>query len=227
MKTSGPTGWRGVMNQGPRPSDFGLSPLADNVDSLTQRHRVRISRIRHGIGGGMRFSDETELMRAAPSRFSGEWMGRRLSLTGPRVLLGVYVAMLIASILIVHVHLRFEIRDMNMQQHVLQTVHRQLERDFSHLERHVTHLRDIGRLKEYAVMKLEMVEIGSGTEIAISPAIREKYSAEAIAGAQAERAAEIAARTQPAYRNPFRRLADLAVAFASPVTGKISPNHTR
>ncbi len=216
MKVAGPTGWRGVMNQGPRPSDFGLSPLADNVDSLTQRQRVRISRIRHGIGGGMRFSDESELLRAAPSRFSGEWMGRRLSLTGPRVILGIYCATLVACLLIVHVHLRFDIRDMKMQQHALQTMHRQLEREASALERHVVHLRDIGRLKEYAVMKLEMVEIEGGTEIAISSNLKEKYSSEAIAAARQQRDSEIAALKQPKTRNPFRHLADMAVAFANP-----------
>src|SRR5690606_7769208 len=197
-------------------SDFGLSPLADNVDSLTQRQRVRISRIRHGIGGGMRFSDENELVRAAPSRFSGEWMGRRLSLTGPRVILGIYSAFLVASLLIVHVHLRFEIRDMNMQQHALQSMHRQLEREISTLERHVAHLRDVGRLEEFAVMKMEMVEIDQSTEIAISPALQEKYSEQSIAAARAEREAEIAASSQPRTRNPFRRLADMAFAFATP-----------
>lgn len=221
MKVTGPTGWRGVMNQRPRPSDFGLSPLADNVDSLTQRQRgVRISRIRHGIGGGMRFSDETELVRAAPSRFSADWMGRRLSLTGPRVILGVYCAMLVAALLVIHVHLRFEIRDMNMQQHALQSVHRQLEREISTLERHVAHLRDVGRLKEFAVMKLEMVEIEHGAEVAVSPVVREKYSARTIAAAKAQREAEIAAAQRPHPRNPFRRLADMAVAFASPGTNQ-------
>ena len=176
MKGAKPTGWRAVMNRSPRPSDFGLSPLADNVDSITQRQRVRISRIRHGIGGGMQLYDESDLIHAAPSRFSGEWMGRRLSLTGGRVLLGVYTMSLLAFLLIAHVHLRFQIHDIQMQQHGLQTIHRQLERQITSIDRHVAHRsNDLRHLKDHAVLNLRMVENQDTTELSVSKSLVSKY----------------------------------------------------
>jgi hypothetical protein len=215
MKAAGPSGWRGVMNRRPQPSEFGLSPLADNVDSLTQRHqpRPRISRIQNGIGGGMRFADEHELLRVAPSRFSGDFMGRQLSLTGGRVIMGVYCCVLLTVLLVAHVHLRFQIHDMKMQEHMLQSVHRQLERRLSNLDRGVAHrMGDLAPLREAAITKLNMVPNSRTLEVAIAPSLLEKYSPQAIAEVTGTQNSSVAA-AQPQRRNPFRKLADLALAF--------------
>lgn len=214
MKSAGPTGWRGVMNRSPRPSDFGLSPLADNADSLAQRPRARVSRIRHGIGGGMRLYDENELAQAAPSRFNDEWMGRCLSLTAPRVVFGIYAAVLVTLLLITHVYLRFQIHDMQMQQHALQAIHRDLDRESAMLDGHRAFLSDPGRLKEFAVMDLAMVENGRSPELTVPPYLVQKYSPELIATARQEQLREIAQLKQGGRKNPFRQIADMALAFA-------------
>jgi hypothetical protein len=201
------------MSRRPQPSDFGLSPLADNVDSLTQRqNRTRVSRIQNGIGGGMRFADENELARVAPSRFSGDFMGRQLSLTSGRVILGVYCSVLLTALLVSHVHLRFQIHDMKMQEHMLQTVQRQLDRRLSSLDRGVAHrMGDLAPLRDVAITKLNMVPNDrTSMEIAIAPQLLEKYSSRAIAEITSARNTDIAAAPQ---RNPFRKLADFALAF--------------
>jgi hypothetical protein len=213
MKKPGPTGWRGVMNQGPRPSDFGLSPLADNVDSITQRQRVRVSRISHGIGGGMRVHDDSEMLRITAPRFSPEWMGRRLSLTGSRAAFGMYSAILVALLLIGHVHLRFQIHDMNMQQHALQSLERNLQRQSNTLHQHMSQLIDLTRLENDAVSNLNMVENGRAPEVEIDPALQEKYSPQAIAQARKEKQEESTSDKAIASR-PFRKIADMAWAFA-------------
>ncbi len=213
MKVAGPTGWRGVMNRGPQPSNFGLSPLADNVDSLTQRPRVRVSRIRHGIGGGMRLSEDSETTLFSSFRGSNNSPSRRLSFSGGRAAVGVYAAMLVAGLLVVHVHLRFEILDMNIQQHALQTVHRQLEREASMLESRFANLNNLGRLKDHATRKLQMQGNAHVDSVNIAPSLVKKYSAESVAADQQEQAKSIAA-AQSATNNPFRRFANMALAFA-------------
>lgn len=163
----------------------------------------------------MRLSDETELAKAAPSRFSGEWMGRRLSLTGGRVVLGVYCAVFITALLIVHIHLRFEIHDMKMQQHALQTMHRHLERELSMLDRGVaSHSNDIERLKDYAITNLHMVENDRAAELVVAPGLAEKYSAIAVAQATGNDETPDIASTRGS-RNPFRRFASLAFALST------------
>lgn len=216
MKAAGPSGWRGVMNRRPQPSDFGLSPLADNVDSLTQRHqsRPRISRIHNGIGGGMRFADELELARSAPSRFSPDYMGRRLSLTGPRVIFGIYATVMVAVLLVMHVHLRFQIHDMQMQEHAMQTIQRQLDRRISSLDRGVAHrMGDLAPLREVAVNRLNMVPNHHTVDLAIASNTLDKYSAQSIAQITDPEAAQVQLASQAPTRNPFKRLADFALAF--------------
>ncbi len=214
MKGPGqPSGWRGVMNQRPQPSDFGLSQLADNVDSITQRQRVRVSRISHGIGGGMRITDDTELTRSVTSHFSGEFMGRRLSLTSGRVFLGVYATILTTLLLICHIHLRFEIHDMNTQQHALQTVHQRLERQASMLDRQMATLIDLGRLRDYATTELKMVENDRPDELKVAVHLRQKYDPQQIAADRQRKAEqEIADNNRPV--NGFFKFTQVALAFA-------------
>lgn len=214
MKVAGPTGWRGVMNRGPQRSDFGLSPLADNVDSLTQRPRVRVSRIHHGIGGGMQLNYETHSGLTTSLRSGTSRTSRQLPLTGSRAAAGIFCAMLIAGLLITHVHLRFKILDMKMQQHALQTVHYHLEREASMLDSRSAHLGDLGRLKDFAVMKLQMRENTESSEVTIATYLIEKYSARSIAEAQQEQTRELAAEQRDKTRNPFKRIANMALAFA-------------
>jgi hypothetical protein len=214
MKGPGqPSGWRGVMNQRPQPSDFGLSQLADNVDSITQRQRVRVSRIRHGIGGGMRINDETELTVSVGSHFSAEFMGRRLSLTAGRVFFGVYATVLATALLIGHVHLRFEIHDMNMQQHALQTVHQRLQRQHSLLDRQNAELVDPGRLRQYAMLN-NMVENEQADEVQVAMHLQQKYDPRQIAADRQRREEEaLAANNKPVDR--FFTLSQVALAFTS------------
>ncbi len=213
MKVTGPTGWRGVMNRSPQRSDFGLSPLADNVESLTQRPRVRVSRIQHGIGGGMQLTD-SDAGFMAPSRLRDERTARQLSLTTGRTAVGVYAAVFITGLLIVHIHLRFQILDMKMQQHALQTQHRHLEREASWLESGYARLGNLGRLKDLAVMKHQMKESTEHDAVTISPYLVEKYSATSIAADRQAQLNHIAAATNAHSKNPFRRIANMAVAFA-------------
>lgn len=209
------TNWRGVMNHRPQPSDFGLSPLADNVDSLTQRQRVRVSRITHGIGGGMRISEDTDAYRSAPANEITDRRGMRvLSLTGSRAAFGIYAGVVLAVLLVAHIQLRFTIHDMNMQQHALQTVQRNLQRQSNFLDQHITSLIDLDRLKEHALMNLNMVEVERGPELLVEANMAEKYSEEAIAAARVQREREIAEAQSQEKRHPFRQLADLALAFA-------------
>lgn len=214
MKGPGqPSGWRGVMNQRPQPSDFGLSQLADNVDSITQRQRVRVSRISHGIGGGMRITDDAEVTRSVTSHFSAEYMGRRLSLTSGRVFLGVYATVLTTTLLLCHIHLQFEIRDMNTQQHALQTVHQRLERQAALLDRQMSTLIDLGRLREYATTELNMVENDQPDELKVTAHLRQKYDPQQIAADRQRRAdQEVAHNNRPV--NGFFRLTQVALAFA-------------
>lgn len=214
MKTAGPTGWRGVMNRGPQRSEFGLSPLADNVDSLTQRPRVRVSRIRHGIGGGMRLSDETEFSLSLTPRYNYDQRGRRLSLTPGRAAVGIYVSVLIGSLLIIHVNLRFKIHDMQMQQHALQMVQRHLEREASSVNSRTAVLGNLERLEEYAVIDREMVHTVEAPEVRIPRYTMEKYSPDAVAAVQKEQDEQVAAATHAKPKSPFRNLATMALAFA-------------
>lgn len=212
-KKTGQTGWRGVMSHRPQPSDFGLSPLADNVDSLTQRQRVRVSRISHGIGGGMRVNDDAEPFRTVPAH-QADRRGARLSLSGGRAIYGIYAAILVSALLITHIQLRFKIHDMNMQQHALQTVQRNLQRQANFLDQHITSLIDLDRLKDHAVINMNMVEVERGPELVVQAAVEEKYSSEAIAAARAQREREMAEANSPAPVHAFRKLADMAWAFA-------------
>lgn len=216
MKAAGPSGWRGVMNRRPQPSDFGLSPLADNVDSLNHRHqsRPRISRIHNGIGGGMRFADELELARSAPSRFSPDYLGRRLSLTGPRVTFGIYATILVAILLVTHVHLRFQIHDMQMQEHAMQTIQQQLDRRISSLDRGVAHrMGDLAPLREVAITRLNMVPNQNTVDLAIASNTLEKYSPVSVAQITSPQDSAMQLANQQTTRNPFKRLADFATAF--------------
>lgn len=203
------------MNRRPQPSDFGLSPLADNVDALTQRSqsRQRISRIHHGVGGGMRFADDHELVRHTSSRFSGEFMGRTLSLSGPRVVAGVYCTVLVTILLVTHIHLRFEIHDIKMQEHSLQTVQRQLEQRLSSLDRGVAkRMADLAPMRDVATRHMNMVRNSRSVELGIAPHVAQKYSPEAIVAATQPRDENPAAHEEQA-RSPFNRLADFALAF--------------
>lgn len=217
MKKAGPSGWRGVMSPRPQPSDFGLSPLADNVDSLTQRplHRPKTSRIQNGIGGGMRFADDSLFGNTAPSSyFSRSFMDRRLSLSGRRVVAGIYCTVLLTVLLVGHVHLRFQIHDIKMQEHMLQTVQQQLDRRLSALDRGVAHrLGDLGPLRDVAVTRFNMVpNAGRSVELAIAPDARERYSAERVAQTlQASASEKALARRHPQGR--LSKLADFALAF--------------
>lgn len=215
MKKPGPTGWRGVMNQRPSPSDFGLSPLADNVDSITQRQRVRLPRISHGIGGGMRVHDDTDILLRIPApRQPAAWSERKLSLTGPRALFGVYAAMLVALLLIGHVHLRFTIHDMNMQQHSLQSLQRNLQRQSNQLDQAIG-LVDLGSMRRYAVDDLNMVpNEDSNTQLMVSASVKDKYSETSIAQERKDRQEERLALGQSSTARRFWKLADMAWTFA-------------
>lgn len=216
MKKAGPSGWRGVMNRRPQPSDFGLSPLADNVDSLTQRdlHKPRPSRLQHGIGGGMRFTEGYERSGLIPADFSRSIFDRQLSLTGPRVLVGLYCTALMTILMVSHIHLRFHIHDMKMQEHSLQSVQQQLERRISFLDRGVaSRLGDLAPMRDVAVNHLNMVRTGRASELVIAPHIAQKYSPEAIAAVTEKNSQSVAAPAEEPALNPFFRFADFAMAF--------------
>jgi len=216
MKVSGPSGWRGVMNRRPQPSEFGLSPLADNVDSLTLRpnEHVRSSRNGRGVGGAMRFLEDHDLRRH--SRAGSTFHSRPISFCGRRAALSIYCAFLVTALLVLHVHLRFSIHDMQMQEHLLQTVQRHLDRRISSLDRGVAHnMGDLGRLRDYAVNNLQMVPNERGMDLAIAPDIAQKYSPESIAETRKKAEQAVAdADSEDSPRNPFKRLADFALAFA-------------
>lgn len=217
MKKAGPSGWRGVMSPRPQPSDFGLSPLADNVDSLTQRtlHKPKPLRIQNGIGGGMRFTDDSVFGNTSPSScFSRSFMDRRLSLTGRRVVAGIYCTILLTVLLVGHVHLRFQIHDIKMQEHMLQTVQQQLDRRLSTLDRGVAHrLGDLGPLRDVAVTRFNMVpNAGRSVELAIAPEAKERYAPDRIAETlQVSAQQKALARQAPQGR--LSKLADFALAF--------------
>lgn len=136
-------------------------------------------------------------------------MGRRLSLTGGRVLLGIYTTALLAFLLIAHVHLRFQIHDIQMQQHGLQTIHRQLERQITAIDRDVSRRsNDLRHLKDFAVLNLNMVENPDTTELAVPKNLVSKY--DMTIGQEEPRSA-----TADSSKNPFSRFASIAFAFAS------------
>src|SRR5690606_18746131 len=92
---------------------------------------------------------------------------RVLSLTGSRAAFGIYAGVVLAVLLVAHIQLRFTIHDMNMQQHALQTVQRNLQRQSNLLDQHITSLIDLDRLKEHALMNLNMVEVERGPELLV------------------------------------------------------------
>lgn len=215
MKSPGrPTGWRGVMNQRPQPSDFGLSPLADNVDSITQRQRVRVSRISHGIGGGMRIHEDADVFRAGAPRFSMEYMGRKLSLTGGRAAFGLYACCLVAALLLAHVHLRFRVHDMQMQQHALQLLQRNLQRQGNLLDQQLVNLVDPDRLRDFAQFNLQMEENHQVAEIQVDAELSEKYSPESIQQEHARMERDVAEAKENTLSRRFGNLAKMAWAFA-------------
>lgn len=217
MKNTVPTGWRGVMNHRPQPSDFGLSPLADNVDAITQRQRVRIPRISHGIGGGMQVHDESDMHRLTFTQRGAFAAARKVSLTSGRAMFGLYASALMALLLIVHVHLRFTIHDLNMQQHALQTVERRLQRQSNYLDQQMISRVDQHSMKRYAVNQLGMVPNSDNNgEVVITAEAREKYSATAVAQVQQKRKAGQSTTAKASTSGRLWKLADMAIAYAQP-----------
>lgn len=203
------------MSRRPQPSDFGRSELSGNVDSITHRQRVRVSRIRHGIGGGMRLSEDAYSTRSAGSFFSAEYMGRRLSLTPRRVCLGLYCMFIVCLLALAHIQLQFQTRDLKMQQHLLQTSQVRLQKQHHVLERQMVQYRDIQHLKDIAQTNLQMVEINNPHEMKVTASVRAKYTAPA--GQMGENGTVIETAQSPDTEriNPFQRLKNIALAWAN------------
>jgi hypothetical protein len=224
-KISNPTAWRGLPAEGPAPSDFGLSPLAENVDSIAHRRSSRRSRIAHGIGGGMRIVDDFTEPMSHGNTFSRDWMDRRLSLTKGRLFLGLYMAFVVTVCCLLHVNLRFRIHDLLVQQRLIQTNHREFARQAMLLERHNNFLSDPERLRNYALSKLDMEKMDStepAMEVTVSSAVERRYDPVILADAQQREAQSRLAAAPDTFhsKNVVAQLVDIGRTLTTKMSGE-------
>lgn len=162
----------------------------------------------------MRFSEGHEISGLVPASFSRNVFARQISLTTPRVVVGIYCTVLLTILMVSHIHLRFHIHDMKMQEHSLQSVQQQLERRISFLDRGVaSRMGDLAPMRDVAVNHLNMVRTGRSSELVIAPHVAQKYSPEAIAAATQRNTQTASLGAEEPVLNPFFRFADFAMAF--------------
>ena len=109
-------------------------------------------------GGG--FSGERETPPALTPSFTQcfDPSARRVSLNRRRILRSLFVSILIGSLAVTHVYVRFVISDMRMQHFGLQEQQRDLLRQVAQIEHENSALADLVKLKEYGYNELKMVD---------------------------------------------------------------------
>jgi len=102
---------------------------------------------------------------------------RPVSLNDRRITQALFAFLLLAVLCVAHVYLRFSIRDLKMQQHRQQELHRALLQRENQLRHESETLCDSSRLREYARRELKMVETDPRTQLVASvpTSLRDKY----------------------------------------------------